>query len=174
MEQLNSQYGFQVTDDQRPPEHRGASQRLGFLLSQVGGYAAGSFADRLSALSLQPSDVGVLRLIAGERGMSQQTLAGRLGVGPSRVVVLIDELEEKGLVIRQRSLRDRRSYELQLTEAGQAVMGRMREIGSAHENEITNVFTPEERTTLAALLAKIAASHDLTPNVHPGYRTPQT
>jgi hypothetical protein len=49
----------------------------------------------------------------------------------------------------------------------------MREIGSAHENEIINVPTPDERRTLAELLNKIAASHGLTPDVPPGYRAPQ-
>lgn len=158
-----------MLEDQKRPRYRGASQRIGFLLSQVGGYAATRFADRLAALSLQPSDVGILRLIADEPNLSQQALAGRLGVGPSRVVVLIDELEKEGLVTRQRSTRDRRNYELQLSDAGRAVMGQMREIGSAHENEIVEALTPEEREMLAALLAKLAASHGLHPNVHPGY-----
>jgi DNA-binding MarR family transcriptional regulator len=97
-------------------------------------------------------------------------LAARLGVGPSRVVVLIDELEKKSLVVRERSIQDRRNYELRLSEAGRHVMAQMREIGAAHENEIVNALRPHERETLAALLAKIAASHGLTPNVHPGYR----
>ncbi|WP_327287944.1 MarR family winged helix-turn-helix transcriptional regulator [Streptomyces sp. NBC_01198] len=159
-----------MTDDRERPGYRGAPQRVGFLLAQVGGYAAARFAERLADLSLQPSDIGILRLIALESGLSQRALADHLGVGPSRVVVLIDELESRGLVARVRSTRDRRNHELQLTDAGDAVMRRMREIGSAHEDEIVDVLTPEERETLAALLAKVAASHDLTPNVHPGYR----
>ena len=152
------------------PEHRDGSQRVGFLLSQVGGFAAALFADRLAALSLEPRDVGILRLVAVEPGLSQQTLADRLGVGPSRVVVLIDELEKKDLVARERSTRDRRNYELRLTDAGRDVMSRMREIGAAHENDLVAALSPDERKTLAALLTKIATSHDLTPNVHPGYR----
>jgi DNA-binding MarR family transcriptional regulator len=154
--------------------HQDASQRVGFLLAQVGGYAAARFADRLAALSLQPGDVGILRLITVEPGLSQQTLATRLGVGPSRVVVLIDELEKKGLVVRRRRASDRRSYELELTDAGRAVMSRMRQIGSAHENEMVHVLTAEERATLASLLVKVAASHDLVAGVHPGYRAPRS
>jgi DNA-binding MarR family transcriptional regulator len=156
------------SDTNAPPGD--ASQRVGFLLAQVGAFAAGRFAQRLTALALQPSDVGILRLIAAEPGLSQRMLAARLGVGPSRVVVLIDELEKKSLVVRERSIQDRRNYELRLSEAGRHVMAQMREIGAAHENEIVNALRPHERETLAALLAKIAASHGLTPNVHPGYR----
>lgn len=153
--------------DRRP---RDAAQRVGFLLSQVGAFAANRFADRLAALSLQPSDVGILRLISVEPGLSQRTLAERLAVAPSRVVVLIDELEKKSLVSRERSTRDRRNYELQLTEEGREVMRRMREIGMAHENDLVGSLTSDEREALTRLLAKVAASHDLIPDVHPGYR----
>ncbi|MCU1557713.1 MAG: MarR family transcriptional regulator [Microbacteriaceae bacterium] len=153
------------------PSWRDASQRVGFLLSQVGAFASARFADRLAALGLQPSDVGILRLIAVESGLSQQALAGRLGVGPSRVVVLIDELERKGFVARERSTRDRRNYELRLTKSGQELMAQMREIGAAHENDVVGALSSDERQTLGGLLSKIAASHHLTPDVHQGYRT---
>jgi DNA-binding MarR family transcriptional regulator len=94
-----------------------------------------------------------------------------LGVVPSRVVALIDELQGKVLVSRERSSTDRRNYELQLSPTGREVMSKMREIGSAHEKkDILQVLTAAERKTLAALLAKVAASHDLPPDVHPGYR----
>ena len=155
------------------PTWRSPSDRVAFLLSQVGEFSAARFADSLAGLGLQPSDVGILRLIATEPGLSQQALAGLLGVGPSRVVVLIDALQEKALVTRTRSTKDRRNHELNLTEAGRGVMDRMREIGAAHENEIVSALNDEERRTLGALLAKIAASHHLTPNVHPGFRHPR-
>ncbi|MDH6680641.1 DNA-binding MarR family transcriptional regulator [Rhodococcus sp. LBL1] len=153
------------------PRHPQVAPFVSFLLSQVGAFAAARFAERLEALALQPSDVGILRLIAMEPGLSQQALADRLNVGPSRVVVLIDGLEKKGLVARVRSVRDRRIYELQLADEGRAAMGRMRDVGAAHEADMAKALTNEERETLATLLNKIAASHELTPNVHPGYRT---
>jgi DNA-binding MarR family transcriptional regulator len=157
--------------DETTNSHRGPWQRGGFLLAQVGAYATMRFAQRLEDLGLTPSDIGLLRLIALNPGQSQQTLAQSLGVVPSRVVALIDELQGKGLVSRERSTTDRRNYELQLSPAGRDVMSKMREIGSAHEKDILQVLTAAERKTLTALLTKVAASHDLTPDVHPGYRS---
>jgi hypothetical protein len=58
-----------------------------------------------------------------------------------------------------------------LTDAGRAVMGRMRSIGSAHDREITGALSADERATLGQLLAKLAATHDLPENVQPGYRS---
>lgn len=159
-----------VMNDVKRPENQALVPRAAFLLAQVGARAGERFAQRLEPLAVQPSDVGILRLITTEESLSQQRLAEKLGVVPSRVVVLIDALEKKGLVARARSARDRRSYELRLTEEGQRVMGEMREIGSAHEQDMTAALSFEERQELARLLDKIAISLDLTPNVHPGYR----
>jgi DNA-binding MarR family transcriptional regulator len=150
---------------------RGGPPRGAFLLAQVGAFAAIRFAERLEGLGLTPGDVGLLRLIAANAGQSQQTLAQLLGVAPSRVVALIDDLQAKDLVIRARSATDRRSYELRLTRKGGQVMEAMREIGSAHEDDVLGVLTAAERQTLRALLAKLAEGHALTPDVHPGYRT---
>ena len=158
-------------DEAMSAQFRGPTQRVGFLLSQVGAFAASKFAERLAVINLQPGDVGILRMIATTPGMSQQDLASKLGVGPSRVVALIDDLERKGLVARQRSIVDRRNHELRLTDAGRDVMAKMRGIGAAHENDVVQALTAEERLTLGALLGKVAESHGLTQDVHPGYRS---
>ncbi|MFC9558379.1 MarR family winged helix-turn-helix transcriptional regulator [Agromyces sp. NPDC056965] len=149
----------------RPP-----AERVGFLLSQVGAYASARFAERLAELDVQPSDVGLLRMIATEPGLSQQALAGKLGVVPSRVVALVDALERKELVTRTRSTTDRRTHELHLADRGRDVMTQMRRIGREHEDDLVAELSDEERQTLGRLLARIAAAHDLDPGVHPGYR----
>lgn len=147
-------------------------QPVAFQLAQVGAYAAQRFAERVADLGLQPSDVGILRIISRHEGaLSQQALARLLGVGPSRVVALIDGLEKKGLVARARSQRDRRNHELTLTDAGREVMATVRRVGSAHDRDITGALTAEERRTLGALLSRLAESHGLAENVHPGYRS---
>lgn len=168
---IHLRYYVLVIDNSNESEHGGPVLGAAFLLSQVGAFAAAQFTERLQPLSLQPGDVGILRLIAKEPNLSQQGLANRLGVAPSRVVVLIDALEKNGLVARVRSAHDRRTYELHLSDEGRAVMKEMRTIGSAHEADITATLTAAEHKELARLLDKIASSHSLTPNVHPGYKT---
>jgi DNA-binding MarR family transcriptional regulator len=151
------------------PEHW---QPVAFQLAQLGAFAAQRFAERVGELGLQPSDVGILRIIGKHQGaLSQRALAGLLGVGPSRVVALIDQLEKKGMVARTRSAHDRRNYELTLTDAGREVMGKMRRIGSAHDRAITGSLSTEERATLGELLGRLAAANGLTEDVHPGYRS---
>ncbi|MET8971120.1 MarR family winged helix-turn-helix transcriptional regulator [Streptomyces hydrogenans] len=152
--------------DQRIPVPRGAA----FLLAQLGAHAAGRFGERVGVLGLAPPDVGLLRMIATDPGRSQRSLAVDLGVVPSRVVVLIDNLERKGLVERRRSTEDRRNYELYVSEAGRAALAGVREVAAAHEDELLAALDGAERARLAELLGRVAAQQGLTPGVHPGYR----
>lgn len=145
--------------------------QVAFLLAQLGAVAAQRFAERVGELGLQPGDVGILRIISRHDGaLSQQELAALLGVVPSRVVALIDGLEKKGLVTRSRSPRDRRNYELRLSDAGREVMVQMRRIGTAHDRDITGALSVDERATLGALLSRLAEANGLMEGVHPGYR----
>ena len=61
-------------------------------------HSAGRFADRLAPLGLKPPHAGILRALDRADGLSQQALGETLGAFPSRLVVLLDELEGSGLV----------------------------------------------------------------------------
>jgi DNA-binding MarR family transcriptional regulator len=143
---------------------------VAFLLAQVGAHAATRFADRISELGVIPADVGILRMVAAQPGRSQQSLAEELGVVPSRVVVLVDNLQRKGLLERRRNPADRRNYALHLTSEGVRVMTEMRRLGAAHEDDICAGLDENERAQLGRLLKSIAARQGLTPGVHPGYQ----
>jgi DNA-binding MarR family transcriptional regulator len=144
---------------------------VAFLLAQLGAHAAGRFGERLSGLGLAPPDAGVMKKIASSPGISQQALAEHLGVMPSRMVALIDELEGKKLVDRVSSPEDRRMYALRLTARGQQVVAEIGRIALEHERDLCSALTEKERETLAALCSRIATHQGLTPGVHPGYRT---
>jgi DNA-binding MarR family transcriptional regulator len=141
-----------------------------FLLAQLGAHATGRYAERVAKLDLSPAHTGVLRLAAQRPGLSQQALATMLGVLPSKVVALVDDLEGKHLLERRRSPTDRRHHELHLTDQGERILGEIRKAARDHELDITSALTDEERRQLLALLTKIADRQGLTPGVHPGYR----
>ena len=61
----------------------------------------------MRTLGLNRPHAGTLRLVASMPDCSQRSLADRLGILPSRIVVLIDELEAMELVRRERSPSDR-------------------------------------------------------------------
>ena len=150
------------------PLHGGGNA---FHLAQLGAHATARYAERVSQLDLTPAHTGALIRIAREPGQSQQALATLLGVVPSKIVTLVDDLEARHLLERRRSPTDRRNYALYLTDEGEQAVARLRAIAAEHERDITAALTDEERNQLAALLRKIADQQGLTPGVHPGYRT---
>jgi DNA-binding MarR family transcriptional regulator len=109
-------------------------------------------------------------LVAATPTRNQQALAKRLGVLPSRMVILIDHLAEKGLVQRKRSTKDRRHSELVLTKRGRRILEKLSKLAAEHEADLCAGLTGAERDTLAALGRKIVHQQGLTPDVHPGYR----
>lgn len=146
------------------------SGQLAFLLAQVGGHAASQFAERLAVLQLTPPDAGILWLLGISAGMSQQKLSEKLGIHPSRLVAILDQLERRGFVLRNPNREDRRQYALHLTDAGQKVLDEIGLVGRQHQEALCAALNQGERETLTALLQKIAGQQGLTPGVHPGYR----
>lgn len=145
--------------------------RIAFEISQLGGLAAERFAERLAPLGLTPAHAGLLRAVAADEGRSQQALAGQLGLLPSRLVALVDELERDGVLERRRNPRDRRHHALHLTEPGRALLRKLGRVAVAHGEDLLAPLDDTERTALGDLLGRLAAHHGLTPGVHPGYRT---
>ncbi len=165
-------------DDDPPPRSAPGtppgSNGIAFLLSQVGALSAERFAERLRPLGLTPPHAGVLRLVASQPDLNQRRLAALLQSMPSRVVALVDELEARGLVVRERRRDDRRSHVLRLTDDGRKALVSLRRVATAHEAEVTDPLSPAELEQLRCLLTRLADGHALTPGVHPGYRTPTT
>jgi DNA-binding MarR family transcriptional regulator len=146
------------------PDRATAPQPAGgaaFLLVQLGFHAARLFGDRLKPLGLEQRQAGMLARLAENDGRSQQAIAELMGVNPTRMVFLTDELEGLGLVERRRNPADRRSHALYLTEAGTAMLARVREVTRAHEAAITAGLSGAERDQLTALLRRLAAGQGL-------------
>jgi DNA-binding MarR family transcriptional regulator len=144
---------------------------VAFLLSQLGHRSASVFADLIASIDLTPPHAGILRAIAAEPGRSQQALSGQLGLLPSRVVAYVDELENRGYVERRRNPDDRRLHALYVTASGKKLLSKIGELGRQHDRLLTAGLNSQQRDTLRELLATIAEHQDVTPHVHPGYRT---
>ena len=97
-----------------------------------------------------------------------------MGLNPTRMVFLTDELEKLGLVERRRNPADRRSHALYLTEAGRAMLARVREVTRAHEAAVTASLSDAERDQLTALLRRLAGDQGLAEHSLPGVPRHQT
>src|SRR5690349_16679975 len=152
-----------------PAEPKGG---VAFLLVQLGFHLARVFGERLEPLGLEQRHAGVLVRLAENDGRSQQAIAALLGVNPTRMVFLTDELEKLGLVERRRNPADRRSHALYLTEAGTAMLARVREVTAAHEADVTASLTGAEHQQLVELLRRLASDHGLAGHALPHGASP--
>ena len=148
-----------------------SADSVAFMLTQVGARAAQDFAKSLAPLGLTPPDAGILGLLSRLPGLSQQELADRLGMHASRLVAVIDSMEERGLVVRQANANDRRIYALQLSEAGREALNKIGRASRAHDEAFCDGLSASEHSQLGELLKKLANRHGLAPGIHPGYRT---
>lgn len=142
---------------------------VAFLLAQLGGHAAGLFARRLRELRLAPPHAGILNFLDRNPGIAQQALASLLGIVPSGLVALLDELEARSLIERRINRNDRRRHSLYLSEEGRRTMHEINEISRKHQRDLVAALSDEEQRQLGELLQRIADQQGLTRGVHPGY-----
>jgi DNA-binding MarR family transcriptional regulator len=101
-------------------------------------------------------------VVISERGpISQKELADLVGLHPSDVVDLIDQLEANGWVSRDRDPTDRRRYRLTLTNDGRAALARFDLVVRAAEDAVLASLTSAERVTLSRLIDKVLAAQQV-------------
>ena len=151
-----------------PPVAERPPRSVGFLISQLGFFSSKGFMEALEPVGIDPREFLLLRFVATAEGQSQQALAERLAVPASRMVALVDRLEEAGLVERRPNLEDRRIRGLHLTRKGRGALERAGKIAIDYETRLCAGINREERETLIDLLQKLQAGQTELGGVHPG------
>lgn len=129
----------------------------GVLFAQVGRTARRWFGAALAPLDLKPLQVGALHQLRSGP-MSQQALGDALDMEASNLVGVLNDLEEKGLILRRRDPDDRRRHIVELTSTGAE---RLADVGIAVadvEERLVSALDDEQRAQLHELLATIIAS----------------
>src|SRR5436190_22695365 len=90
----------------------------------------------LESIGLTPALFGILNFLGARDAAIQQEIAVAMGIDPSTVVSLIDELEGAGLAKRRPHPTDRRAREVVITSKGRRRLDRAREMASQVEGEV--------------------------------------
>jgi len=146
------------------PEHPG----FALLLVQLGMEAARQFGERIAPLGVEPRHVGMLARLAANEGKAQQVIGELIGLNPTQMVFLVDELEGRGFVERRRNPADRRSYALYLTPAGKDMLAKVQEVAQVHQAELGKSLSESEQQQLTELLRRIARDQGITGQSLPG------
>jgi DNA-binding MarR family transcriptional regulator len=115
-------------------------------------------ADALTPLGLTPALFAVLNVLGAREGTIQQQLSSDMGIDPSAMVKLINELEGAGLADRRRRPNDRRAWEVTITPKGRRTLQRARRSASHVEDEVLGGLTATDRRELLTLLRRALTS----------------
>lgn len=111
----------------------------------------------LEGFGLRTRTFSALAIICDSPGLRQTQLAEVLSMERSNTVVLVDALEQAGLVERRQVPEDRRSYALRATAEGRRVCEAATAALEAQEDAALSGLSQEERRALMGLLAKVDA-----------------
>ena len=151
----------QVTELPAPPPPRLAKELIAntaFLLARVGyGFKAKAIAE-VEQAGFSLYDYSVLALLGEQARETQATIADALQLDRSQLVGILDSLEERGFVERQRDPSDRRRHIVSLTPEGQKFFRSMARVNADWVGEIFSGLSPKDIEALMPLLAKTKQS----------------
>lgn len=110
----------------------------------------------LDPIGLRPRHLVALTLLNDRGPTNQQGLAEALSLDPSNVVGLLNELEERGLIIRRRHPSDRRRHIVELSTEGEDQLLAVQRLLTRVEDEVLRALSADERAELHGLLARAA------------------
>jgi DNA-binding MarR family transcriptional regulator len=115
-------------------------------------------AEALESIGLTPALFGLLNVLGAREGAIQQEIGSAMGIDPSTMVSLIDQLEAAGLAKRRPRPTDRRAREVAITPKGRRALERGRQMAAEVEDEVLRGLTAAERRELLKLLRRALTS----------------
>jgi len=119
-----------------------------------------AFEERAVALDVTVPQFQVLRCLWRGDGLQTSALAREAGSDYGTMTGVLDRLESKGWIRRERSSEDRRAVQIWLTPAGRALEEPLMEILNDLNQLALDGLAPEEQTQLIAALEKVGRNLD--------------
>ena len=129
----------------------------GMLLVKIGRAAERWFSEALKPIGLTPRHFGVLYELRAEP-TSQQALIDSIGVDPSKLVGLLNDLEAGGLIVRRRDPEDRRRHIVEVSKEGRARLSAAEKAAAEVEERLFASLDDGQRAELLRALAQVADS----------------
>src|SRR3954466_8899545 len=135
-----------------PPPGNRVAEYAGQLFFRLWRASHTRVAEALGSIGLTPASFGVLNVLGARNGAIQQEIGSLMGIDPSTMVALIDDLEGAGLVERRPHPKDRRARAVALTPKGRRRLERGRALAAQVEDEVLGGLRSAEREELLKLL----------------------
>jgi DNA-binding MarR family transcriptional regulator len=104
-----------------------------------------------------------LSYLGDHDGTPQQEFVDALCIDAKNVVLLLNELEDCGYLVRRRDSEDRRRHRVYITETGRAALERAADAQQAIEHEVLQALDADQRATLRRLLLQALRAAEPAP-----------
>jgi DNA-binding MarR family transcriptional regulator len=131
---------------------------LPYLLNRAGARIALAFGEEVRPLGATLQMWRVLAALRERDGLRMGELSRTTSIDVSTLTRLVDNMEKKGLVLRQRDAGDARAVALHATPAGRRMTGRIVPIAERYEKVALEGFTAREAELLKRALRRLYAN----------------
>lgn len=128
---------------------------IGKLFSMIARSYVGNFTNRLKDLPLDRYFYPLVLIDEADGPITQKDLSERMLTDKVSILRMVDHLEEKGLLLRERNPQDKRSFHLHLTDEGKALLPRVKESIKEANKVALKGFSEEEVEALEEQLSRI-------------------
>ncbi len=128
---------------------------VGFHIRLAHGAVYRHFTETFSHLGLTQKQVSLLWLVGDHPGIAQIEVGNRLRMDRATTMTIVNRMQERGYLRRERSDRDGRMQALHLTAAGEAALLEAKACIESHETWLKSRFTPDEVKKLVEMLSRI-------------------
>lgn len=134
----------------------GLQQLVGYAATRASVQLKKVLARQLGPLDLKAVEFSILVILARNDEVNQKQLCESLDLSAPNLAVIVDRLEERGVVQRVRSTSDRRETFVALTPAGVELEQRASALAATMETDAVAMLSEAERLLLIELLHKVA------------------
>jgi DNA-binding MarR family transcriptional regulator len=109
----------------------------------------------LADLHLTGAEINALANLAGHGALSVSQLSAETGTKASTLTSVLDRLERRGYLVRELDAADRRSFRLVLTDSGNTVAARAREVIADLEHRALGSLSPAQIAGFHAVITAL-------------------
>jgi DNA-binding MarR family transcriptional regulator len=132
---------------------------LGYLLRRLQLAYKKQFLQAARPINLQPQHVGAMYVVGLNPGVTPSQMSAALGLDAVHTALMLNALEERGLIVRQLAANDRRSRIVHLTPAGRKTFAKLQAIASQVERDfVGDALTAQETAQLVSLMARLLSA----------------
>lgn len=134
--------------------------RPGYLVRRLHQIHSAIFLDECQGFGVTAVQYGLLSAIRFFPGSDQKTLGAEVGLDRTNVADVIERLAERGLVVRKRNDKDRRSKDVFLTSEGEALVDAMYAHMQRAQERLMKPLPPEFRPAFMSMLVDLVEGNN--------------